>query len=365
MGDHVAKGQELAKKAENKVHACCALFGSNYEDAAQLFHKSAISFKLAKSCLSLSLSHTLSLQLAFLFLTVLFLASGDKAGSLFVKSSKCHMKLDNKHDAANAYVDAAHCYKKTSTLGAISCLNKAVTIFTEIGRHIMAAKYSKEIGELYELGQDIEHAKSSFERTAELFEIGGDAATSVIQCKLKVAQFSAQLQLFQKAIEIYEDIARQSLNSNLLKYGVRGHLLNSGLCQLGQGDSVEIANSLERYQDLDPTFSRTREYKFLADLAASIDEEDVENFTRVVKEFNSITPLFRGIIKVIVSELLSALALGFLEINPFVECKGRFEIKRDGRGGFDMNGTEYGAEALQMPPVRMLFFPRFDGFSYY
>ena len=27
--------------------------------------------------------------------------------------------------------------------GAISCLNKAVTIFTEIGRHIMAAKYSK------------------------------------------------------------------------------------------------------------------------------------------------------------------------------------------------------------------------------
>lgn len=265
MGDHVAKGQELAKKAENKLHACCALFGSNYEDAAQLFHKSATSFKLAKSW--------------------------DKAGSLFVKSSKCHMKLDNKYDAANAYVAAAHCYKKTSTPGAISCLNKAVTIFTEIGRHVMAAKYSKEIGELYEIDQDIENAKSNFERAAELFEIGGNAETSVIQCKLKVAQFYAQLQQYQKAIKIYEDIARQSLNSNLLKYGVRGHLLNSGLCQLAQGDSVAITNSLERYQDLDPTFSRTREYKFLADLVASIDEEDVEKFTRVVKEFNSVTPL--------------------------------------------------------------------------
>ncbi|XP_027351683.1 alpha-soluble NSF attachment protein 2-like [Abrus precatorius] len=264
MDDHIARGQQLAHKADNKLQCCCALFGSNYEDAAQLFHKSATSFKLAKSW--------------------------DKAGSIFVKSSKCHMKLDNKYDAANAYVDAAHCYKKTSTKGAISCLNKAVTIFTEIGRHIMAAKYSKEIGELYELNQDIEQAKSYFERAAELFELG-DAATSVIQCKLKVAQFSAQLQQFQNAIKIYEDVARQSLNNNLLKYGVRGHLLNSGLCQLCQGDFVAITNSLERYQDLDPTFSRTREYKFLSDLVSSIDEEDVEKFSRIVKEFESITPL--------------------------------------------------------------------------
>ncbi|XP_061355145.1 alpha-soluble NSF attachment protein 2-like [Gastrolobium bilobum] len=264
MADHIARGQELAKKAENKLRCCCALFGSNYEDAAELFHKSANSFKLGKSW--------------------------DKAGSVFIKSSKCHMKIDNKHDAANAYVDAARCYKKTSTKGAISCLDQAVTIFTEIGRHILAAKYCKEIGELYELNQDIEHAKSYFERAAELFELE-NATTSVIQCKQKVAQFSAQLQQYKKAIKIYEDIAQQSLNNNLLKYGVRGHLLNSGLCQLCQGDIVAITKTLENYQDLDPTFSRTREYKFLADLAASIDEEDVANFTRVVKEFDSITPL--------------------------------------------------------------------------
>lgn len=50
--NYIAKGQELAKKAENKVHGCCFLFGSNFEDAAQLFHNSATSFKLAKSCIS-------------------------------------------------------------------------------------------------------------------------------------------------------------------------------------------------------------------------------------------------------------------------------------------------------------------------
>ncbi|AES79740.2 alpha-soluble NSF attachment protein [Medicago truncatula] len=257
MADHIATGQQLANKAEKKLFCCCALFGSNYEDAAELFLKSAKSFKLGKSW--------------------------DKAGSIFIKSAKCHMKLDNKFDAAKAYVDASHCYKKTS--------RKAVTIFMEIGQHIMAAKYCKEIGDLYELDQDFEQAKSYYEKAAELFDIRGDSATSVIQCKQKVAQFSAQLQQYQKAIKIYEDTAQQSLNNNLLKYGVRGYLLNSGLCELCRGDIVAITNTLERYQDLDPTFSRTREYRFLADLAASIDNEDVASFTRVVKEFGSITHL--------------------------------------------------------------------------
>ncbi|KAL1360027.1 hypothetical protein HN51_005368 [Arachis hypogaea] len=260
-----AKGEEFARKAERKIFCgCCAVLGSNYVEAAELFKKSATSFKLAKSW--------------------------DKAGSVYIKLSKCHMKLDSKYEAANAYVDAAHCYKKISTKGAIPCLKQAVTLFTEVGRHVMAAKHCKEIGELYELGQDAENAKTYFERAAELYELE-DATTTVIQCKAKVAQFSAQLKEFQKAMKIYEDIARQSLNSNLLKYGVRGYLLNSGICQLCLGDVVAINNTLERYQDLDPTFSRTREYQFLADLAASIDTEDVEKFTRAVKEFESATPL--------------------------------------------------------------------------
>ncbi|KAL5058277.1 hypothetical protein RYX36_029881 [Vicia faba] len=265
MSDHIATGQQLANKAEKKLFCCCALFGSNYQDAAELFLKSAKSFKLAKSW--------------------------EKAGSIFIKSAKCHIKLDNKFDAAKAYVDASHCFNKTSRKGAIKCLNKAVTIFTEIGQHIMAARYCKEIGELYELDQDLENAKSYFERAAELFDFRGDSTTSVIQCKQKVAQLSAQLQEYQKAIKIYEDIAQQSLNSNLLKYGVRGYLLNAGLCELCRGDIVAITNALERYQELDLTFSRTREYKFLADLTTSIDNEDVANFTRVVKEFESITRL--------------------------------------------------------------------------
>ncbi|KAL0003463.1 hypothetical protein SO802_017244 [Lithocarpus litseifolius] len=263
MGDQIARAEDFEKKAEKKLSGW-GLFGSKYEDAADLFDKAANSFKLGKSW--------------------------DKAGSTYVKLANCHLKLESKHEAAQAYVDAAHCYKKSSINEAISCLEQAVNMFCEIGRLSMAARYFKEIAELYESEQNIEQAIVYFEKSADFFQ-NEEVTTSANQCKQKVAQFAAQLEQYQKSIEIYEEIARQSLNNNLLKYGVKGHLLNAGICQLCKGDVVAITNALERYQELDPTFSGTREYKLLADIASALDEEDVAKFTDVVKEFDSMTPL--------------------------------------------------------------------------
>lgn len=263
MGDHLARAEDFATKAEKKLSGW-GLFSSKFEDAADLFDKSANSYKLAKSW--------------------------DKAGSTYIKLANCHIKLESKHEAAQAYVDAAHCYKKTNINESVSCLDNAVNIFCEIGRLSMAARYLKEIAELYESERNIEQAVVYYEKAADFYE-NEEVNTSANQCKQKVAQFSAQLEQYQRSIEIYEEIARQSLSNNLLKYGVKGHLLNAGICQLCKGDVVAIANALERYQDLDPTFSGTREYRLLADIAAAVDEEDVGKFTEVVKEFDSMTPL--------------------------------------------------------------------------
>uniref|UniRef100_A0A5B7ADH7 Putative alpha-soluble NSF attachment protein-like n=1 Tax=Davidia involucrata TaxID=16924 RepID=A0A5B7ADH7_DAVIN len=263
MADQIARGEEFEKKAEKKLNSW-GLFSSKYEDAADLFDKAANSFKLAKSW--------------------------DQAGSAYVKLANCHIKLDSKHEAANAYADAAHSYKKTNTKESISCLEQAVNLFLDIGRLNMSARYYKEIAELNETEQNFEQAIVYYEKAADLFQ-SEDVTTSANQCKQKIAQFAAQLEQYQKAIEIYEEIARQSLNNNLLKYGVKGHLLNAGICQLCKGDVVAITNALERYQELDPTFSGTREYRLLADLAAAIDEEDVTKFTDAVKEFDSMTQL--------------------------------------------------------------------------
>ncbi|KAL2583117.1 hypothetical protein AAZV13_14G050500 [Glycine max] len=220
MGDHLARAEDFENKAEKKLSGW-GLFGSKFEDAADLFDKSANSYKLAKSW--------------------------DKAGSTYIKLANCNLKLESKHEAAQAYVDAAHCYKKTNINESVSCLDNAVNIFCEIGRLSMAARYLKEIAELYESEQNIEQAVVYYEKSADFYE-NEEVNTSANQCKQKVAQFSAQLEQYQRSIEIYEDIARQSLSNNLLKYGVKGHLLNAGICQLCKDDVIAITNALERYQ---------------------------------------------------------------------------------------------------------------------
>ncbi|THG02782.1 hypothetical protein TEA_029029 [Camellia sinensis var. sinensis] len=256
MADQIARGEELEKKAEKKLNGW-GLFSSKYEDAADLFDKAANSFKLAKSW--------------------------DQAGSAYVKLANCYIKSDSKHEAASAYADAAHCYKKTNTK---VCPTRVWCVsVSDMFRTL-------EIAELCEAEQNFEQAIDYYERAADLFD-SEEVTTSANQCKQKIAQFAAQLEQYQKSIEIYEFIAQKSLNNNLLKYGVKGHLLNAGICQLckGKGDVVAISNALERYQDMDPTFSGTREYRLLADLADAIDQEDVAKFTDAVKEFDSMTQL--------------------------------------------------------------------------
>ena len=49
MGDHLARAEDFENKAEKKLSGW-GLFGSKFEDAADLFDKSANSYKLAKSC---------------------------------------------------------------------------------------------------------------------------------------------------------------------------------------------------------------------------------------------------------------------------------------------------------------------------
>lgn len=106
---------------------------------------------------------------------------------------------------------------------------------------------------------------------------------------------------YDKAIQIYEAVAKNSLNNNLLKYSVKGYLLNAGLCQICGKDTIAVQNAIENYQvsspicwllinndfiinsliklfwaarkrllicllllqELDPTFVGTRECKFL------------------------------------------------------------------------------------------------------
>lgn len=80
------------------------------------------------------------------------------------------------------------------------------------------------------------------------------------------------------AIGLYEKVAKASINNNLMRWSVKEYLLKAGICQLCTGDEVGASAALDRYKDLDPSFSQQREHQLLVDLLQAVRDGDQEMF---------------------------------------------------------------------------------------
>jgi Soluble NSF attachment protein, SNAP len=88
---HAKQAKELVDKAEKTLKSWLYLKGNKTEDALELYQQAANKYKMAKCY--------------------------HEAGETFTRMAPCHLKLDSKYEAANAYVDASNCYRKSSIEG--------------------------------------------------------------------------------------------------------------------------------------------------------------------------------------------------------------------------------------------------------
>jgi len=260
MGDP----QHWMNEAKKKFDSFGWFSNAKFDEAAELYKKAANLFKVQKQW--------------------------DEAGNAFMKAAECHMKLNSEYEVAQSYINAAQCYKKTNINEAVRCLRNAISFFVNEGRFSLAAKNQKDIAELFESSDDLESALEAYTTAADYFE-GENQPSHANNCLLKVAQYSAQLEQYNKAIDIYERVAANALESNLLKYGAKEHLFKAGLCWLCLGDVISMRKALEKYEGLDHTFSNQREYKLLNQITEALDVGDVEQYTAAVAEYDSISRL--------------------------------------------------------------------------
>ncbi len=86
-------------------------------------------------------------------------------------------------------------------------------------------------------------------------------------------------------------VARASVENNLLKYGAKGYLLQAGICVLAYANDEEVSNKLELYKDLDLQFGGSREATLLETCAEALAACDEKKFATAVGEFDSMTRL--------------------------------------------------------------------------
>lgn len=79
---------------------------------------------------------------------------------------------------------------------------------------------------------------------------------------LKVAQYAAQLEDYDKAINIYESVAASCLDSSLLKYSAKEYFFRASLCHLSV-DLLNAQHALDKYAQQYPAFQDSREFKLV------------------------------------------------------------------------------------------------------
>lgn len=260
----------LIAQAEKKVKSSQGFLGglfggtSKLEDAAELYISAGNMFKMAQKW--------------------------SAAGTAFMEAAQLQITLQSKHEAGQRFVDAGNCFKKTDVEEAVRAFEMAINIYTDMGRFTMAAKHHITVAEIHEANSsDLEKAIFHYEQAAQYYR-GEESNSSANKCLLKVAMYSAQMEEYAKALEIYEQVAADAIESSLLKYSAKEYFFKAALCHMCI-DIVEAQRAVDKYCDMYPAFQDTRECKLLRTLLEAKEEENVESFTEAVKEYDSISRL--------------------------------------------------------------------------
>lgn len=255
-------GQEYYLKAEKKLKSW-AIFSSkesNIEEAAELFAKSANYFKISKDWV--------------------------KAADAFKRAANL-----KTFDTINYLLNAASCFKHIRNLNeTFECYKQAHNEALNLGKYKDAAKYLKEIAELYENDGDILKAINFYTQAIELYESEHE---NNYFCLLKIAHYMStkEINKYNEAIKIFEKLVDTSINNNLQKFKINEYLLKACLCSLTLGDLIGTKHNLELYYDRNASFETSPEGIFIQSIINCIDSYDIENFTNIIINYDQIYPL--------------------------------------------------------------------------
>lgn len=193
----------------------------------------------------------------------------------------------------------ASCFKKSNPADALPAYQSAISLLTDAGRLTQAAKLSRECAELYE-NDEVGATEDSTRLAIEMYEQAGglfsmeDSKGQFANCQAKVAELaSAALDPpdLLKAGQIYDELGRNCLDSNLLKFNAKGYFLQAILCQLANADGIGAEQGLARYEGVDYTFGESREGKFARTLVESVEAFDSEGLAQAAFEYDRVSKL--------------------------------------------------------------------------
>lgn len=250
-----------------------------------MFHKKINKFKTEKYKTTAELFKQRANQYTLLF-------QWENAADAFINASHVYIKLHSMYNSAMCLSKAGVYFAKCGNFEkAVLTLTKCVDILTNDSQLCIAAENAKYIAELYERDlSDTTNAIAFYQKAADLYD-STNSETTV--CQMKIADISMSNGDYPHAIEVYEKIAKVSLDNNTLQ----GIYFKSGICYVALGDYHRAEKQIELYANQDPTFSDSRECTFLTGITRACINNDIDEFMNTVSEYDKVSRLSDTIVK--------------------------------------------------------------------
>jgi tetratricopeptide (TPR) repeat protein len=206
-----------------------------------------------------------------------------EAGKLYVKAAQGYEKQNNTNEAAINYENAFKVYQSDENYArAYENARASANLFANNERTISRAARLYE--SMAQISKAQKNLKSSFENYTSAVELYNkiENNNSTMQTRIDQADLAAEMgdDYTEKAIELFEDIAKRSANEPLLKYNVTSALGKASLLQLNKSVNKnnfdDFSATLDKYIDAYPVFADSAEYDLChdVDIAITIDNVD-------------------------------------------------------------------------------------------
>lgn len=119
--------------------------------------------------------------------------------------------------------------------------------------------------------------------------------------KLEAAMIQALLKQYKSAAALFESVAAEYANNNLLKYSAKDHFMNATLCWMAEGDVTTAMKKRETFQDQDPQFSGSRQDNLLGNCLEAMLASKPDDFATAIAEWESMTKLEPFRVKLLLS----------------------------------------------------------------
>ena len=215
----------------------------------------------------------------------LFSAKKDLINAMksYTESAKLYEKLgkDFEFDAITSWISVTKAIDDENELKNI-IMDIIVPYYITNGKFVEAGRQMSLLGDRL---TDASDKIGAYLKSVEYYASASSStsATSIL-CLEKIAKTSVSSDDIDTAKKTFEELADICITNDVLKFNVKQYLFGASLCNLALGNEDD-------YKSKDYIYADSSEAKFIDELNASIQNNDIDKFTDLCYQFDQTHPL--------------------------------------------------------------------------